>query len=338
MKKLLFLAFVSLSLYSYDCPGEKPFDPCSYDADLFKKCKIVNFINAEFLYWRASAPGMEYAVKNRETPPVGTTYALGEYEVENYSFDPGFRASFGYFNAPHYWQAYIQYTWINIKNSKSTARPDNGLNLNSTFPQSDITAALDSVSSKVKLEYQLLEFMTSRVFIPNPHLRLRVVGGLQGVFLKNHWDIDYFYITSTNEVRNMWRYFSGGLRLGFDLDWFLGKDFYLSGKTTTAAVIGNYKNHSLMNTSFYGQSTLDATYEDYRVAYNIQYLFGFSYQKSFVNNRLELFLGYELGSWFNLHEIIKSTGGTNAALARVTNTTSGPLTMQGATFRFGFDF
>ena len=341
MKKLFILSLMvfSLNAFAYEC-AKKELDPCAYDADLFKKCEEAYFVNGEFLYWSADATNLEYAVQNNSTPPAGTTYAIGNYEVANYDWDPGFRISAGWFNAPKYWQAFAQFTWIKVKGSDKVTTPtDVSLNLNSIWPQpATITSRLNEANSRLELKHELGDLMTTRVFMPNPHLRMRMIGGFTGGRLRQEWLVNYIFASDTNTIFNKWKFLAGGLRLGLDFDWFWGNDFYITAKATTAALIGKYKNYWKMDASTSGASEADVKFEDYRIAYNTQFLFGFSYQKSFTSNRLEIFAGYELNSFYNLHEIIKTTGDTTVTNPRVTSHDNGTLSMHGLTTRFTLDF
>gem|GEM_PF-4211976 len=72
-------------------------------------------------------------------------------------------------------------------------------------------------------------------------------------------------------------------------------------------------------------------------AFQSQFYFGPSYQKNFPNQRLEIFVGYELVTWLNLQEIYHSTSGAPSDPKETWINTSA-LALQGLTARASIDF
>jgi len=352
MKKLFSVAlslmlFLTPFLFSdtYSIPNKKAYDSSMEDEDLFKKNDKTVFTNLEFLYWTASAGANEYAFQyDRAVPATGNLYALGKYKFAEYDWDPSFRIALGWFNAPKYWQLYGQFTWVRINGSDSSNRTSNASEpLVGTFAQNLVLGQeLANARSKIKLNHELGDLVIARVFIPNPHLRLRLCGALTAGRMQQKWNITYTDVTDQIErVFREWKFIGVGFRMGLDFEWFWGNDFYLGGKTTFAPFVGKYTNRgSIFNE---GSNTYfeDVKYDQYRGAFNIQFLLGPSYQKSFRCNRIELFAGYELNSWFNVHEIIRTSGQANAQLfyseklARINN---GMFLLHGLSTRLTIDF
>jgi len=347
MKKLFFISLVLItgfanSLFAdISCPKSVK-DPNFDDSDLFRKNACIIFANAEFLYWRADAAALEYAFQYNKAPTTATTYGLGEYKIADYEYDPGFRIALGWFNAPKYWQFYGQFTWMRITSSDSESRTS-AVNqpLVGTFPQVNVLGnELQSASSRLKLSYELGDILVSRVFNTNPHLRLRLFGGFTGGRIQQKWDVTYVDLTSQREnIYNKWKFTGIGFRLGLDIDWFWGHNFYLTGKASTAPLIGKHIYTASIN-------QLSSTYEDikyskYRGAYNVDALLGPSYHKSFDSGRMEVLLGYELNGWFNVHEVMRPS---SVALANVLTTeiisdvNNGYFLMHGLTARLTIDF
>ncbi|MBN2480080.1 MAG: hypothetical protein JXA94_07625 [Parachlamydiales bacterium] len=340
MKKSFFLSLFLIvnifCLHSYECPNAKK-DIC--DIDLFKKCEKAIFVDGEFLYWTAEASSLDYAVKNNKTPPTGTTYANGEYQIAEYDWDPGLRVAIGYFNAPNFYHVLAQFTHVEIKNSEVAKKPDSAVQfLNSTFPQPDISSNLTQATSKLTLRYDMFDLLFDRPFIPNPHLRLKLFGGASMGRLKNSWFTNYLFVSADNNVLSKWKFLAGGFKLGLFLDWFLGKNFYLTGKMSASALIGRYTNTWQMKTSITTSEIADVKYKDHRISYNTDFLLGPSYQISTSSNRIEIFIGYELNSFFNLHEVFRSTGSATANAQRVTTANGGTLSLHGLDLRLTVDF
>ncbi|NGX62865.1 MAG: hypothetical protein KR126chlam6_00267 [Candidatus Anoxychlamydiales bacterium] len=323
------------------CPADK--ETCFDDSDLFRKDKCVAFGNAEFLFWRADAGALEYAFQFTEAVPAGTTYGIGSYKIADYDWDPGFRVALGWYNAKSFWQLYGQFTRMRIKGSDTEDRTV-AVNepLVGTFPHNAILGAeLSSAASSLKLNHELGDVLVSRVFITNPHLRLRLFGGFTGGRIKQNWNVTYIDLNSqTERILNRWRFLGVGLRLGLDIDWFWGKDFYLTGKLSTAPLVGRHKNIGKITADTSGVAFEDIRYSKYRGAYNVDGYVGFSYQRSFQCTRFELFAGYELDSWFNVHEILRPSSITSQSLTTElpVDMSNGLFLMHGLTARVTVDF
>lgn len=195
------------------------------------------------------------------------------------------------------------------------------------------------------MNYDLADFLISRIFIPNPHLKLCVVGGLTAAIIKQKWNVKYYDASlHVTDVKNRWKYVGGGLKVGLTFDWFWGNDFYLTAKSTTALYVGRYKNISFQKIDFYSNPDYDVNipfkdskYKHYRPAFSVQCLIGPSWQKSFSSNRVEIFAGYEINGWFNLHEVYRSSYGTPSS-NKDTYVNKAFLALHGLTVRLGVDF
>jgi len=347
MKKLFFLSLFLItglanSLFADICCPKPVKDPCFDDSDLFRKNACVIFASGEFLYWRADAGALEYAFQYDQAPTTATSYGLGEYKIADYEYDPGFRIAFGWYNAPKYWQVYGQFTWMRITSSDSENRTSTANQpLVGTFPQVGVLGnELQSASSRLKLNHELADLLVSRVFITNPHLRLRLFGGITGGRIQQKWNVSYIDLTSQKEnIFNKWKFVGIGFKLGLDIDWFWGHNFYLTGKLSTAPLVGKHRYTASINQS--SSTYEDIKYSKYRGAYNVDAYLGPSYQKSFDCGRMEAFVGYELDGWFNVHEVIRPS---SVALANVLTTeitadvNNGYFLMHGLTARLTIDF
>ncbi|MBN2479361.1 MAG: hypothetical protein JXA94_03955 [Parachlamydiales bacterium] len=345
MKKLLVLILLTFSfaLQAYECPNDYH-DPCLDDSDLFRKCEKVTFINGEFLYWKANQGNLEYAFQyDQDVPVAGYTYGTGKFKESDYDWKPGFRLALGWFNAPHYWQVYGQFTWMRITGSNSSERTSLANQpLVGTFAQNGVLSEeLKEARSDLKLNHELGDFLVSRVFIPSPHFRLRLFGGFTGGRIKQRWNVDYISVNSNVEkIFNRFSFVGVGYRLGIDLDWFFGKDFYLSGKASVAQLVGKYKNLAKIDNISTGTIFENSRYNQWRAAYNVQFYLGPSYQRAYCSSRFELFAGYEINSWFNILEVIRNTGASSSYLTteQIPRINNGALLMHGLTARFTIDF
>jgi hypothetical protein len=339
-------------LYSNDCfqDNECPVPEKEYceaeEEDLFNKDYSAVFINGEFLYWTVSEGALDYAVvmKNPAWGP-GTVGAYGDFKRAEFDWDPGFRVALGYYHREKLMNVWGEYTRLRVKNSNSVTKPDDPeLFLNGTFYQ--IINTLSSANSHIKMDYDVVDFLVARVFIPNPHLRLRLLGGLTGAILKQKWNVAYFAEAPDccTRTRNKWRFFGGGFKIGLGIDWFWISDFYLTGKSVFGFLVGKYKNRATQRSRGFLSETFDpnipfrdSKYNHYRPAFTTQFLLGPSWQKSFSCSRIEIFAGYEFNGWFNLHEIYRSTIG-DLPNSKETYINRELLALHGLTVRMTVDF
>lgn len=309
-----------------------------WDRDLFRKDVKVNSAHLEFLYWQALEGGLSYALKSHQ--PAGeseTTAAIGSYQNARFDIDPGFRIGLSYCHAPHYWEIWGQYTRMTSRGSNSAhpSKSDEYLNPVWTFPGSE---ALVKATSDIHLNYNVADFFFTRRFLPNPHLRLRLLAGVTGTWLDQNMNIKYYDAAAiTDSIQTRWKYWGCGLRFGFTGDWFWIRDFYMTAKASVGVLIGPYKNQSKEQLSDTETLFRNAVYRDTRAVANLQVLVGPSYQKSFKKSRLELFAGCEFNTWSNLQEVHHSTVGP-ASAAKETWVNTGMLSLLGLTTRLTVDF
>ncbi|MCB1110414.1 MAG: hypothetical protein KDK64_05490 [Chlamydiia bacterium] len=340
-KKLLFLFIVPLFLFAHQEEENAP--------DLFNKDDAAFLISGEFLYWTVSEGALDYAIRMR-SPSWGPSpsYAQGDIERARFDWDPGYRFAVGYYRAPNFWEADFQWTYIHVKGHDRAKRPpaNESRFIVGTYPQI-FPAPIDHITSHIHLHYKLADLMANRVFHPfdNPHLRIKLLGGITGVWIHQGWKVRYFDAQLNNTfISNRWEYWGFGFRAGLGFDWFWGRDFYASGRMSTGLVVGHYQNHAKQKTSAIPQAgdnpavpIRDVRLSDYRTSFTTQFLLGPSYQKSFATWRFELFAGYELTIWTNLQEVFRSTSGP-ADQAKETWLNTGLVALHGLTTRGTVNF
>lgn len=305
-----------------------------FDADLFRKDVRAFHTNLEFLWWMVQEGGLQYATKQTSVSPSNTEIgAQGKYKRGEYDWHPGFRITYGFFNAPKYWDAFIVYTWFYSSGRDTSHNPPKpGRFLNGTWNQG-IESPIKA-KSFLWLHYHLGELKVARVFIPNPHLRLKLFGGLNAGWLDQDWRVFYKnQLSESTRIINQWKYWGIGPRIGVHFDWYWIMDFYLTGKIALGGLLGKYHNRAFEKVLPSKLALLNTSYEDYRFAYNTQFIIGYSWQKSFCRARVEAFAGYEMNHWFNLQEVYRSTLGNNDS-AHEPRINTGQLTLHGLTLRF----
>ncbi len=342
MKSLLsvFCLASSLSLLADTPPNQ------AYDADLFWKDTRTVFVNVEGLGWTVSEGALDYAIKMKKAAPAATNhFASGKLHNADFDWAPGFRINGGWFNAPHYWDVYFQYTYFRSQGHDEAHSPDgSGKFLNGTWPNPDpseaTATALASAHSHVDFHYNLLEGMFTRRYHPNPHLRIKLFAGPVMAWISQEWHIHYRDTADAkSHIQNNWRFTGAGLRVGSSFDWFLDwYNLYFSGSTSMKVLAGNYHNRSKQTTTNApGGDIGDVHMSDTRLTFVPQILAGPSWQKGFSSVRVEVFIGYELTLWTNLQEVYRSSGGTVQA-AKETWINSSTVALQGVTGRLTLDF
>ncbi len=323
-----------------------------YDADLFNKDKSVFFVNAEFLYWIVNEGAVDYAVKMNK-PAWSTTqdtFAIGNYQNAHFEWSPGFRVNFGYFRAPHFWDVFLQYTYVPSSGRRTAHAPhSSGEFLNGTWIQPDVgsgtpPAPLEKARCHIDLKYNVLDFLFSRRFHTNEHLRFNVFGGLTSAIIFQKMKVSYHDVNAIkSHITNRWRFEGVGFRAGMKLDWYMGYDIYLVGLLSTAALSGWYKNSAYQKTtvSLLGSNNSrpirNSRFHDNRLTYTAQFMIGPSWQKRFENMRTEIVLGYEMNIWTNLHQIYRS-GFSAPTAAKETFINNSNISLQGLTLRLNLDF
>ena len=345
MKRLIYTGICTIALV-FTLEAKNQSTPPPFDADLFRKDAQVWSGHAEFLFWRVQESSLDYALSMSQSAwGPSNCYASGYFENATFNGDPGFRIGVSFFRAPKYWEVKANYTRLTARGSNSAGKPDpNTQYLTGTWPQV-FTNPMAGATSRIHMNYNVADLLVDRVFHPNPHLRLRVLGGGLVAWINQNWDVSY-NDSSNNQtaINNQWKFIGGGLSTGTCVDWYWGRDVYITASASFGALLGSYQNRSKQTTNYQISSDYNtslplrnAHYKDVRPSFTVQFLFGPSYQKNFTNSRMEFFLGYEINTWMNLHEIYRSTSGSGSA-EKQTWINTGAVALQGLTTRLTVDF
>ena len=346
MKKIYTLCLLTFASILMASNAPAPPQPPPKDPDLFLHDKAIFSTHVEFLYWKPLEGALMYAL-NMDRPswnPVNTS-PVGHYEHGSYDFDPGVRVTLGYFRAPRYWEIFGSYTRLTSSGSDKIYAPTKPNQYLASIWPTHFHGSLSEAKSSLHLNYNVADLQADRYFIPNPHLRVRLIAGFTAAWMDQNWTVKYQDATNHKSlVRNRWKFGGAGFRAGMMADWFWTDDVYITLRGTLAALVGAYKNTMYQTSSIqlgpdYNPSLpfRDAVYRDSRSTVNLQLLLGPSWQKSWKHARTELFAGYEITSWGNLQEIFFSVHGTPSYGGQQTTINSGILTLQGLTIRFSID-
>jgi hypothetical protein len=348
MKRLTALASLGLcSLIAGPVQQQWPAQG-AYDYDLFSKDRECEFFDLEGLALKLLNNQPIGTIAQGPMNTVGVDPQVSQKIVNmNWNWQPGFRLTLGYFNAPKYWEVLGQYTWFKDKGSKRLASPGSGtqqyLGVGCYLPSVGSYGAASNPVTKInasaELFYNDLSTLVSRNFYPNPHLRLKVIGGLTSMWTHQTTDlINTFYATDiTLNSRFHSKYWGVGFKMGTGADWYWGKDFYLTGKVFWSIVTGRWNTNTQVSLS---DGTLVAQPHDssYRTSQNFQFIFGPSYQKSYEKTRLEIFVGYEFNSWLGALSAYNYQSQSSAQSWLYPQSFFDDLTLAGVNIRLTLDF
>lgn len=334
MKKALFavtalssLAATSLQAREIMCEQCEPVETPACPEHLFVERSQIYF-SGEFLYWTAESTALDYASK------LKNDVAIGNYSVAKYDWCPGFRVGATYYRCPKYWELTGEYTRIDISGKNKTSPM-----LRATRALYNLSTPLMYAGSDIELNYQVGDFYVARVFDPNPHLRMRLIGGLSTAYIEQDWKLTYIDgLNAREKIQEKWCFFGGGIRMGLRGDWFWGGQFYLTGKTSFSAMIGTYENIENQWNDNTGLIYNKQTYDDHRLALNGQFLLGPSWQIPCDCWSFELLAAYELNVWVNVSERIRSAVQPSNLNPAETFYADGLFGTQGLTLRLNLGF
>jgi hypothetical protein len=344
------LTFATLALCCLEAAPKKTDTPPpapnqADDSDLFRKNAQVISLHGEFLFWRVQEGGLDYALA-MQRPAWGPTlnYAQGNYVTQTWNGDPGFRLAIGLFRASRLWEMKAEYTRYTGHGESHANAPNVAQQyLVGTWPQ--IIPQLSYVKSNIHMNYNVADYFINRFFNPNPHLRLRLYGAGTVAWINQNWTIHYSdALQHTTSTRNHWAFNGGGIKTGMMVDWYWDFfDLYTTMKVMVGGLVGTYENNTKQKTNYPQADSnpdvafRDSNYNDVRAVFTFQMLIGPSWQRNFPSNRLEIFAGYEVNGWLNMHEVYRSSGGSPTA-SKETYVNSSMLALQGLTVRVTYDF
>ena len=318
----------------------------AFDADLFRRDKQVYSFDVVFLFWRAQEGALDYATRMNEDAWGPTEcFAQGKFKKATFDGDPGFRATFRFFRAERYWEFWTEYTRMTSRGEEKIHKPSPDKHfITGTWPQI-FSNPMASAESRIHLNYNVADVFITRVFFPNPHLRLRVAAGGSVAWINQFWKVQYFdWMGFETKILNRWKFIGGGLKVGTIFDWYWFHHIYMTGGAYFGGLVGSYKNRAVQRTNFSPSPDFNPSipvrnghFSDVRPTFVGQFFLGPSYQKNHANSRTEFFIGYEMATWLNLQEIWRSTSGTPTE-SKETRINTSALCLQGLTARATVDF
>ena len=293
-----------------DAPTKPKTKEPAFDADLYRRDAQCFALHTEFLYWTIQEGALDYALKmtNNGWGPENC-YAQGHFKNAEFNLDPGFRVALTFFRAPKYWELWTQYTRLTTTGSNQAGKPTpDGDFITGTWPQIFPTP-MASARSTLHFNYNLGDLLFSRVFFPNPHLRLRLLGGGVVTWMDQFWKVVYSDSGSLQtKITNRWSFVGGGLRLGKIFDWYWFTDIYMTAGTTFAGLMGSYHNSAFQSTNYQPEGfnaslpVRNAHFSDVRPAFQ-----GVFYLRTLVSEKSHHKSNRDL-CWLRAHCMAKPSG------------------------------
>jgi hypothetical protein len=299
------------------------------------------FLSADFIYWRSENHGFSYAYQ----PTNALNAKIGSVVRVNPKWAPGYRVGAGWNTSYDFWDVFANYTWYR---NHSTGSKTSSLGFLPIWPVSDLsTGEFQRVSAKSRFVMNMGDLEIGRMVYLTQSIAIRPHWGARGGTLHQKFNNTFSAPLAagigtdkkTFQGRN--NYWGAGPRAGVNGEWHLNPGFSLLGKVAGALLYGKDKastvNKSL--TTGFRDLTVDRQYTDdfYQLVPNMQLLLGFQWQTCFWCEKMffKMSASWETNYWWDQFNLPFSTEALTAPFPTVGNQ---PLTMEGLTVNFEWDF
>lgn len=315
------------------------FNPCNP-----KGCSDMNcggfYLSADFLYWRSENHGFSYAYQ----PTDSLNARIGKVVRVQPDWDPGFRVGAGWNTTYDFWDVFLNYTWYR-NNAKETRT--NLLGFIPLWPVAgDQSGVFGTVSANSRFMLNMGDLEVGRMVYLTKSVALRPHWGVRGGTLHQKFNNTFteplvggFDTDQTFKGRN--NYWGVGPRTGVNGEWHLNQGFSILGKLAGALLYGKDKASSLTETLTTGftEFTVERQYTDdfYQLVPNLQLSLGFQWQTCFWCEKMlfKMSAAWEANYWWDQFNLPYST---SALVAPFPTVGSQPLSMEGLTVNFEWDF
>jgi hypothetical protein len=307
------------------------------------------FITADFIWWKPTQQGLEYASSGVINNLGESLTTRGNVHSPNFSFTPGFKVGLGV-NLPYDgWDLTAEYTWIRDNHNKDTVSKSNGNISPSVFIGSNLItpqniASIGDITRAVchwDFRFNVIDAELGRSHYISQHLILRPFIGLKGTWQTHIWKANYTAnsvtangSTSSGTARmyqnhQLWGI---GARSGLDTTWNLTDAFSIFGNFALSAVWTDYsvdRDDTFQPANTDGAEIVRTHDGSYYVKNIVEFQLGMMGQWWFSNDdyHLAVSLGYDQQVWINYGNFIYLIDNGQA-----------DLSLHGLTLKFRFDF
>lgn len=312
-----------------------PFSLVSCEKD---EAKPGFFVTADLIYWKAHEEDLDFAMSgsggtSSSFTPVTKT---GDVHKPHFEWEAGFRVGAGYTLPKRLWDLTAVWTRFNTDAKASSHSGEPALLMILDDPNF-ATSTLTSASAKLKLHYNTLDFEVGRDYRLTRRTVIHPHGGIRGLWIDQNYSIDYNYGSIVHELKFDNDYHAGGLRAGFDTEWFLNPHLAFFGNLCASLVAGNFHIKQKYDEVFNSSSPPLGVYNHFHDEFfdlipEVDLAMGI-HLESYANKdrwRFEVNLGWELTVWFH-QNMIRELHGHTSATGGSSHKFKGNLTLQGAT-------
>lgn len=201
---------------------------------------------ASFIYWHVSQSGMEVASFPSTANAAPASVVKGGAYQPDFKYKPGFKVGFGFDTNYDDWTGFVEYTWMHQTTTNTST--------NTLFTANSIDAwnaglvsydAFTTVSSKWKMNLDMLDAAFSRPFYQGTQLTVAPYAGMRGLWIRERLNL-----TMNDTVRplninsqysqNQSHSWAVGPMMGTRGHWLLGAGFRFDGDANAALLYTQY--------------------------------------------------------------------------------------------------
>ena len=263
------------------------------------------FITADFIWWKAVQEGTQYAASGGavlDTSPPFTAAASGHLKDVGNAWAPGFKVGLGLNLGHDGWDLYAQYTWLRPDNHSSTS---NQIVAAQTFAFGGDGPILfaERATANWDLHFNVIDLEMGRNFYLSQFFTMRPFIGFKGTWqdqdTRYQYSGSYFSfrdrindttipVTGPYQIHEHFDVWGIGVRGGFNVAWYMSKNWSFYGDFAWTAMWANYNDHSRKDFMHNDANLTDTTtiHVDGDNQYSVKYV-----------GELELGLRWEM--WFS---------------------------------------
>ncbi len=328
---------------SMDCCQQEVCQPvvkeCCYPCS---RSEYGFYIMGEWLYWKFSEGGSEYAVNYNEVLPGELQQAHSDKTT--FDWKSGFRVGAGYLFEDNDWDLYAAYTEVRPHTNETTnATVFPLLYYQDTLP----VRAATSANVNWNIDFKTLDVLLGQRYCVTDTLSLHPNVGLKAAWIDQRASVVYentnpafggipvggsITLNQTNDFRGV------GLEAGLDSLWYMGQGLSLYGRVSGALLVSEFSLHQTQDqvTDVGTIQQIDLRGKFHVIAPTAKLSLGVDWKRGFRCDQLFLHLniGFETQYWWNQNRLARFTSVTVPVYVR----NSEDLGMYGLTLGAGLDF
>ncbi len=298
------------------------------------------YVKGSFIYWNVSEENLELAISDANG--VGLPIQGRPINVD-FEYKPGFKVSLGANFEHDDWDGCLTYTRLHQTSGVSSSPEQPSGTLYPLWFHPSNVETVSQISSKWKLDLDVLDFQLARSYYVGTHLTYRMHFGGRAIWLDQDYNVNAIStiaanreVTSTNSSTS----WGIGPRAGLETNWILGWGFRLSGNAAADLVYTSYKVKQQQQDDLNPAGVLALDFKDkmnfLRPHNEFQVGLGWGTYLDNNNWHIDLSASYDFHIFWNQNVFRQFIGsGTNAGNSIVSY---GDLYMHGLTASARFDF